>query len=139
MIINVAGHNMSPANVEARLKASSPLIGQTVCIGDARPYNVALIVLDPAAGAELAARHGLPDASLRALCGDQRVLDEIAAGVAGANAQLSLEEQIQRWTLLDCQWLPGGDELTPTMKIQRRSIAVKYAAEIEALYQDNPS
>jgi len=134
MIINVAGHNMSPANVEARLKASSPLIGQAVCIGDARPYNVALLVLDPDAAAAFASLHGLPGASLRS---DRRVLDEVAAGVARANARLSLEEQIQRWTLLDCQWLPGGDELTPTMKLQRRPIAVKYAVEIEALYQED--
>ena len=135
MIINVAGHNMSPANVEARLKASSPLIGQAVCIGDARPYNVALLLLDPDAAAAFASRRRLPDSSLSALCTHPRVLEEIAAGVARANAQLSLPEQIQRWTLLDCQWLPGGDELTPTMKLQRRPIAAKYAATIEALYQ----
>ncbi|MGH3845605.1 MAG: hypothetical protein ACRDR6_25325 [Pseudonocardiaceae bacterium] len=55
--------------------------------------------------------------------------------MARANTQLSLPEQIQRWTLLDRQWLPGGDEFTPTMKLQRRPITVKYAAEIEALYQ----
>ncbi len=47
LIINAAGKNMSPANIEARIKSASPLIGQAVCIGDARPYNVALISLDP--------------------------------------------------------------------------------------------
>jgi long-chain acyl-CoA synthetase len=135
MIINVAGHNMSPANVEARLKASSPLIGQAMCIGDARPYNVALLVLDPDAAAAFADHHQLPDTSLSALCADPRVLEDVAAGVARANAQLSLPEQIQRWTLLDTQWLPGGDELTPTMKLQRRPIMAKYAAAIEVLYQ----
>ena len=46
LIINAAGKNMSPANIEAKLKAASPLIGQAVAIGDARPYNVALIVID---------------------------------------------------------------------------------------------
>ncbi|MGH3845604.1 MAG: AMP-binding protein [Pseudonocardiaceae bacterium] len=75
MIINIAGHNMSPANVEARLKASNPLIGQAVCFGDARPYNVALLVLDPDAANAYAVRHGMPDASLHALCEDRRVLD----------------------------------------------------------------
>jgi long-subunit acyl-CoA synthetase (AMP-forming) len=134
MIINIAGHNMSPANVEARLKAASPLIGQAACIGDARPYNVALLVLDPDAARVFASRHGVPDASLGALCKDRRVLKEIAVGVAQANARLSLPEQIQSWTLLDHQWLPGGDELTPTMKLQRRPITVKYADEIEGLY-----
>jgi long-subunit acyl-CoA synthetase (AMP-forming) len=135
MIIDDAGHKMSPANVEARIKVSSALIGQAVCIGDARPYNVALLLLDPDAARAFAVHHNIPDTSLSALCRDRRVLDEVAAGVARANAQLSLPEQIQRWTLLDCQWLPGGDQLTPTMKLQRRFIAVRYAAEIEALYR----
>ena len=47
LIINAAGKNMSPANIESKLKAASPLIGQAVAIGDARPYNVALIVARP--------------------------------------------------------------------------------------------
>ena len=52
LIISAGGKNMSPANIESRLKAASPLIGSAVVIGDRRPYNVALIVLDPdAAGA----------------------------------------------------------------------------------------
>ena len=59
LIINAAGKNMSPANIEANLKAASPLIGQAIAIGDARPYNVALIVLDPdyAPGVGEAERH----------------------------------------------------------------------------------
>ena len=47
LIINAAGKNMSPANIESNLKAASPLIGQVAAIGNARPYNVALVVLDP--------------------------------------------------------------------------------------------
>ncbi|HEY6525776.1 MAG TPA: AMP-binding protein, partial [Solirubrobacteraceae bacterium] len=43
IIINAAGKNMSPANIEAAIKTSSPLIGQACCIGDARSYNTALI------------------------------------------------------------------------------------------------
>ena len=33
---------------------------------------------------------------------------------------------------------PGGDELTPTMKLKRRPIAEKYSAEIEKLYAETP-
>ena len=36
LIINAAGKNMSPANIEAALKGSSPLIGQACVIGDGR-------------------------------------------------------------------------------------------------------
>jgi long-subunit acyl-CoA synthetase (AMP-forming) len=43
-------------------------------------------------------------------------------------------EQIKRFRLLSDEWLPGGDELTPTMKLKRRPIAAKYAAEIDGLY-----
>ena len=55
LIINAAGKNMSPANIEQQLKQGSPLIGQAIAIGDSRPYNVALIVLDPDASAAFAA------------------------------------------------------------------------------------
>lgn len=102
---------------------------------DARPYNVALLVLDPDAGRAFAIHHGLDVCSVSALTRERRVLDEVAAGVARANAQLSLPEQIQRWALLDRERLPGGPELTPTMTLQRRPIAAKYADEIEALYR----
>jgi long-subunit acyl-CoA synthetase (AMP-forming) len=119
LIINAAGKNMSPANIEARLKAAHPLVGQACVIGDARPYNVALIVPDPDVAA------GRDPSSLA---------DEIAAAVEEANSHLSRVEQVKRYTVLDSEWLPGGDELTPTMKLKRRPIAEKYAAEIEALY-----
>ena len=59
LIINAAGKNMSPANIEAALKSGSPLIGQACCIGDARPYNTALIVLDADFAPQWAAQHGL--------------------------------------------------------------------------------
>ena len=54
--------------------------------------------------------------------------------VDAANATLSRPEQIKRFTFLDDDWLPGGDELTPTMKLKRRPIRDKYADEIEAMY-----
>jgi long-chain acyl-CoA synthetase len=73
--------------------------------------------------------------SVSALTRQRCVRDEVATAVARANTQLSLPEQIQRWTLLDRDWLPGGVELTPTMKLQRRPISTEYAGDIEALYR----
>jgi long-subunit acyl-CoA synthetase (AMP-forming) len=134
LIINAAGKNMSPANIEQHLKSSSPLIGQAVAIGDRRPYNVALIVLDPDVAAAFAAEHGLADSSFEALSAEPLVLDGVAAGVERANSHLSRVEQIKRFKVLPCDWPPAGDELTPTMKLKRRPIAEKYAADIEALY-----
>ena len=134
LIINAAGKNMSPANIEATLKSASPVIGQAVCIGDARPYNVALIVLDPDVAPAVAAKLGIEDPSLESLANDERVQGLIAQAVEQANAKLSRVEQIKKFKLLPQEWLPGGDELTPTMKLKRKPIDAKYAAEIDALY-----
>jgi long-chain acyl-CoA synthetase len=134
LIINAAGKNMSPANIEATLKSASPLIGQAVCIGDGRPYNVALIVLDPDVAPAVAAKLGAEGASLEDLARDERVRGIVAQAVEQANAKLSRVEQIKKFTLLPAEWMPGGDELTPTMKLKRKPIAEKYADEIEALY-----
>jgi long-subunit acyl-CoA synthetase (AMP-forming) len=120
LIINSAGKNMSPANIEAELISATPLIGQACAVGNNRPYNVALLVLDP----EVAAAY--PDDATRAR--------EIARGVSAANTRLSRVEQIKRYTILDATWLPGGDELTPTMKLKRRPIEQKYASRIEEMY-----
>ena len=137
IIINSGGKNMSPANIEARIKTSSPLIGQAIVVGDARPYNVALLVLDPDGAATFARAHGL-DAAPAQLLGAEPLRAEIARAIAAANDHLSRVEQIKRWEILADEWLPGGDELTPTMKLKRKPILAKYASVIEALYGSAP-
>jgi long-subunit acyl-CoA synthetase (AMP-forming) len=134
LIINAAGKNMSPVNIESRLKTSHPLIGTAVAIGDRRPFNVALIVLDPDACGAFAKEHGIADGSPAALARDARVQEAVASAIEEANSHLSRVEQIKKWALLEAEWQPGGDELTPTMKLKRRPIEQKYAAEIDGLY-----
>jgi long-chain acyl-CoA synthetase len=135
IIINSAGKNMSPANIEAAVKSSSPLIAQAVCIGDARPYNTALIVLDPDFAPAWASGQGLGDRSLEQLAGEPELVAAIQAGIDRANEGLARVEQIKRFAVVAGDWQPGGEELTPTMKLKRRPIAAKYAALIEGLYQ----
>jgi long-chain acyl-CoA synthetase len=123
LIINAGGKNMSPANIEAKLKASSPVIGQAIAIGDGKPYNVALVTLDPDVAPAFEQQHG-----------HDGLIAEVARGIQAANEQLARVEQIKRYRLLDEEWQPGGDELTPTMKLKRKPIHEKYAGEIAALY-----
>jgi long-chain acyl-CoA synthetase len=127
---------MSPASIESKLKAASPLIGQAAAIGDARPYNVALIVLDPDFAPAWAQGQGIEDASLESLAGNEAVRAEIAAAVEAANERMARVEQIKKFAILPAEWAPGGEELTPTMKLKRKPIESRYAAEIEALYAD---
>jgi long-subunit acyl-CoA synthetase (AMP-forming) len=134
IIINAAGKNMSPANIEAKLKTSSSLIGQAIAIGDGRPFNVALVTLDPDAAPSFAREHGLEGKSLDELAGEQAAIDAVQEGVDRANENLARVEQIKKFKILPTDWEPGGDELTPTMKLKRKPIVAKYSDEIEALY-----
>jgi long-chain acyl-CoA synthetase len=136
LIINAAGKNMSPANIEAHVKTASPLIGQAIAIGDGRPYNVALITLDPDFAPIFAQQQGIEDVELASLADQPAILAEVERGIESANSKLARVEQIKRFKILPLDWLPGGDELTPTMKLKRRPIDDKYAAEIAALYAD---
>jgi long-chain acyl-CoA synthetase len=134
LIINAAGKNMSPANIEAKIKAATPLVAHAVAIGDRRPYNVALIVLDRDGCAAFAAAHGLADSSPAAMAAEPEVVAEVGAAIERANAQLSRVEQIKKFRVLAADWEPGDDELTPTMKLKRKPIAAKHAEAIDALY-----
>ncbi len=134
LIINAAGKNMSPANIEAAIKSASPLIGQACAIGDRRPYNTALIVLDADFAPMWASKHGLEGATLEQLAGEPAVREAVQQAIEAANATLAKVEQIKKFTIVRGDWLPGGDELTPTMKLKRKPIAEKYGAAIEEMY-----
>src|SRR5207244_1560440 len=121
-------------NIEATLKSASPLIGQAAVIGDAKPYNTALIVLDADFAPAWAAQNGVEATDLGALARDETVRAAVQEAVDTANARLARVEQIKKFHIVEGDWLPGGDELTPTMKLKRKPIAEKYAGEISGLY-----
>jgi len=134
LIINAAGKNMSPANIEAAIKSGSPLIGVAFCIGDGRPYNTALIVLDADFAPQWAAQQGLAGETVEALAHEPRVIEAVQAGIDAGNRHLARIEQIKKFAIVPGDWLPGGDELTPTMKLKRKPITAKYGPQIEAMY-----
>ena len=84
---------------------------------------MALVTLDPDVAPAFAQQHGR-----------DALLAEVERGVEAANEQLARVEQIKKFKLLDDEWQPGGDELTPTMKLKRKPIHEKYSKEIEELY-----
>jgi long-subunit acyl-CoA synthetase (AMP-forming) len=133
LIINAAGKNMSPANIEAAIKSASPLIGQAVAIGDGRPYNTALVVLDTDYAPQWAKQQGL-DGELEQLARNPKVTEAVQEAVEEANSHMARVEQIKKFKVVPGEWSPGGDELTPTMKLKRKPIATKYHVDIDAMY-----
>jgi long-chain acyl-CoA synthetase len=134
LIITAGGKNISPANLEAALKAF-PLIGQACVIGDGRPFVSALLVLDPEMAQAWGRQHALEGTSLAELAENPDMRAEIEQAVAEANKRFNSVEQVKKFALLGDEWLPDSEELTPTMKLKRRGIHSKYADVIEALYQ----
>lgn len=59
----------------------------------------------------------------------------IQTAIDAANAELARVEQIKCFGIVPGFRLPGGDELTPTMWLERRPIATRYSAAIDARYQ----
>ncbi len=133
LIITAGGKNVSPANLEAALKAQ-PLIGQACVLGDGEPYIAALLVLDPDVAPAWAANHGIGASSIADLATDSQVLAEIEREVEVANERFSHAEAVRKFRVLGTEWLPDSEELTPTMKLKRRGVVAKYAAEIAELY-----
>ena len=121
ILITAGGKNVAPANIEAALK-NHPLVEQAVLVGEARPYLVALIGLDPEATA------GRDRAALR---------DEVARFVeAEVNPRFARVEQVKRFALLDRPLSIEDGDLTPTMKVKRKAVEAHFADVIEGLYAD---
>lgn len=134
LIITAGGENVSPGNIESRLR-SSPLIDQACVVGDRQRFVAALITLDRA---EAERRFG-PDGGA-AWTSDPELLREIDRHVEAVNELLSPLHRVKRYLVLPDAWSPGTGELTPTLKIKRRPILAKYADQIERLYAvDRPA
>lgn len=134
IMINTAGKNMSPANIESAIRGESSVIGQIVAVGDGFKYVTALIALDPEAAQACAQRHGIDAATPEELSKCPAVLNEVALAVDRGNARLSRVEQVKKYVVLPNAWAPDSTELTPTGKLKRRPILGKYAEEIAHLY-----
>jgi len=135
LIITAGGKNISPANIEARLR-SLPLVGQACVVGDGRPYLAALLVLDPEVAPVWARGEGLAATDPAALSVDPSVRAELERGVAEVNGHLSQVEGIKKFAVLADEWLPDSPQLTATMKLKRRGVLSAYAEVIESLYAE---
>ncbi|MGH9289358.1 MAG: AMP-dependent synthetase/ligase [Acidimicrobiales bacterium] len=133
LIITAGGKNVSPANLESALKTVVP-IGQACAVGDGRRFVSALVVLDPEVAPGWFRERGIEAESLAELAADPRTLDELQRAVDEVMLRFSTAERVRKIAVLADEWLPDGDELTPTSKLKRRGILAKYAEQIESLY-----
>lgn len=129
ILITSGGKNIAPRNIEEGIKGCS-LVGEAVVIGDRRKYLTALITLEPEACAKLMTEKGLSGAphdssEIRAI---------IQARVDEVNATLARVETVKKFVILHKPFSLESGELTPTLKIRRKVVNQRYAAEIESMY-----
>ena len=134
LIITSSGKNISPQEIETALRFE-PLISQAVVVGDARPYLVALLTLDPDAVSSWAAAHG-KFAEMEDLTGDADLVREVAASIARVNDRHARIEGIKRWRLLPRDLTIEGGELTPTLKVKRAAVTSRFERLIEEMYAE---
>lgn len=118
LIITAGGKNITPTLIEDKLKESR-YISQAVCIGDARPYLVALITLDPDE------TKGMDRATVERL---------VAEHIEQSNKHFGRVEQIKTYKVLDRDFSIDDGEITPTLKVKRAKIQERYSDVIEGLY-----
>ncbi len=136
IIITAGGKNVSPANLEAHLK-SCPYIGHACVVGEGKKYLGVLIAPEAENAVFWAMMAGLEEeeSTLSALAQNPNFIAEIQKGVDAANEHVSSAESIRKFVILDHEWLPDSDVLTPTMKLKRRVVVAKYVDEISSMFE----
>ena len=135
IIITAAGKNITPSELENELKFS-PYVTDAVVIGDRRPYLVVIIMIDQENVEKFAQDTDVPFSNYASLTRAPEVQSLIQHEIDRVNQKFARVEQVKKFFLLDTQLSAEDEELTPTMKLKRKLVEQKYAAQIDAMYRD---
>jgi long-chain acyl-CoA synthetase len=132
ILVTAGGKNIAPQNLENELKTSQ-YVSQALVVGDRRPYVAALVTLDPDELANWAGERGI-GRDHAGLTTHPDVVALVRGIVDGVNASHSRYEQIKRFAVLPRDFSADEGEVTPTLKLRRKTCAEHFDAEIEQLY-----
>ncbi len=135
MLKTSGGKMIAPQPVENKLKAHI-LVGNAALVGDKHKFACALVSPNFAALEGWAKIHGVTASERKALVKDAKVVARYQRIVDEVNATLAPFETIKRMAVVADEWTVEGDELTPSMKLKRRVVEERYAAEIAEFYRD---
>ncbi|WP_083445165.1 long-chain fatty acid--CoA ligase [Ruegeria sp. 6PALISEP08] len=133
IIITAGGKNITPAEIESRLKFSH-YISDAILIGDRRKYLTALIMIDQENVEKFAQDRKIPFSNFASLCAAPEIRDLIGAEVTAVNGEFARVEQIKDFRLIDVLLTAEDDELTATMKLKRGLVEKKHGHLIEDMY-----
>jgi len=133
IIITAGGKNITPAEIENRLKFS-PYISDAVIIGDKRKFLTCLIMIDQENVEKFAQDRRIPFSNYASLCAAKEVQQLIRETIDEVNKDFARVEQIKDFRLIDILLTAEDDELTPTMKLKRGFVENRHADLIAQMY-----
>src|SRR5690606_33344171 len=133
IIITAGGKNITPAELENRLKIS-PYIADAVVIGDKRKYLTCLVMIDQENVEKFAQDKKVPFNNFKSLCAAQEVRDLIGGVIEETNKEFARVEQIKDFRLIDVLLTAEDEELTATMKLKRGFVEKKHGRLIDEMY-----
>jgi len=136
LIVTAGGKKIAPQPIEAALKRS-PLVGECVVLGDRHRFASALIVPEFGALERRLKDLGRPPGDREALVKRDDVLALYQEIVDALNSDLSQYERLKKFKLLPREFTIESGELTPTMKVKRKTVEQSRAREIEEIYRES--
>jgi long-chain acyl-CoA synthetase len=137
MLKTSGGKMIAPQPIENKLKARL-LVGNAALVGDKHKFACALISPNFAILESWARVKGVvyPEGDRKALVAVPQVVARYQRIVNEVNATLAPYQTIKRIAVVPDEWTVETDELTPSMKLKRRVVEQKYAAQIAEFYKD---
>ncbi|QLQ36992.1 AMP-dependent synthetase/ligase [Micromonospora robiginosa] len=129
------GKYVAPSHIEGVFKAVCPYTSQAVVIGQARNYCTMLVTLDPDAIQAWAAGTRLEGSDYTTIVTSPEAQEMVEGYVAELNAKLNRWETIKKVTILPRDLTIADGEVTPSLKIKRRSVETNFAGEIDKMYE----
>jgi long-chain acyl-CoA synthetase len=133
IIITSGGKNISPSEIENKLKVS-PFVREAVVVGEKRKYLTALIGIEADTVSNWATRKGIGFTTYRDLSEKPEVRELIGEWVEEVNKELAQVETIKRFELLPKELDHEEGELTATQKVKRAAIATEFSRLIDGMY-----
>ncbi|MFC7532744.1 AMP-dependent synthetase/ligase [Actinoplanes sp. GCM10030250] len=128
------GKFIAPSAIEGAFKAVCPYTSQAVVVGQNRNFVTMLIALDEEAITTWAAAGPLAGKSYAEIVAAKETHALVEAYIAELNAKLNRWETVKKFVILPRDLSIENGEITPSMKIKRRSVESNFAEQIDTMY-----
>jgi long-chain acyl-CoA synthetase len=133
IIITSGGKNVSPSEIENKLK-TSPFIKEAMVLGDRRNYLTCLVGIELDTVGDWATRRGIPYTTYRDLSEKPEVLELVQKVIDDTNKEFARVETIRKFRMIPKELDHEDGELTATQKLKRSAMEGMFAELIDEMY-----